>query len=205
MSIRWRGSRPVSGSSRTSDGRVVDDRLRDLHALAHPLRVGRQPAGVGGIEVDSLERRRRGGRIGQALQPGGQRDELARCQRLENALLLRDEPDEPGDARVRARVTAENADRALGRPREPAEHAEHRRLAGAVRPEQRRHARADVEADVGDGDERPEPLRDVLGDDAWLRSPEPLETAVAEPADQRADEDRHAPRPADDEPGRKRR
>ena len=27
-----------------------------------------------------------------------------------------------------------------------------------------------VEADVGDGDERTEPLRDALGDDAWLRA-----------------------------------
>ena len=74
--------------------RVVDERLRDLDALAHPLRVRGQPARVGRVELDQLER---GGRcrvgVGQAVQHGGERDELVRRQRLEDALLLRHEPD----------------------------------------------------------------------------------------------------------------
>ena len=168
-SARWRGSRPVSGSSRTSTRGVVDDRLRHLHPLSHPLRIRGQTPPVGRVEADRLECRRRGGcGIGEPVQRGRESDELACRQRLEHALLLRNEADQPGHARVRARVGAEDANGALGRPGEPAEHAEHRRLAGAVRAEERRHAGADVEADVRDGDERAEPLRDSVGDDAWL-------------------------------------
>ena len=156
MCARWRGSRPVSGSSRTSTARVVDDRLRHLHALAHPLRVGGQPPAVGRVELDRLERGARGAvGIREAVQHGRERDELACGQRLEHGLLLRHEADRPGHADVAARILAEHAHGALRRPGEPAEHAEHRRLAGAVRAEERGHARADVEADVRDGDERP--------------------------------------------------
>ena len=76
------------------DGGIVDDRLRDLDALPHALRVGRQPARVGRVEIDDLERvRRRAVGLGKAVQRGCQPNELAGRQRLEDALLLGHEPD----------------------------------------------------------------------------------------------------------------
>ena len=55
----------------------------------------------------------------------------------------------------------------------------------------------DVEADVRDGDERAEPLRDPVGDDAWLRprSPETLDPPVPEPAHEEAPAAIAAPSP----------
>ena len=91
-----------------------------------------------------------------------------RGERLENGLLLGHEADGTSDVDVGARVAAEHPDRAARRMGEPAEHPQHRRLAGPVRPQERGHSRADLEADVGDRDERAEPLRNALGDDARL-------------------------------------
>ena len=150
-------------------GGIVDDRLGDLHALAHALRVGGQRARVGGIEPDRPERVLGGlRRLGEPVQLRGEADELARGEPLEDVLLLRDEPDRARDEAIGSRVTPEHAHRALRRPGEAAQHPEHRRLARAVRAEERSHARADVEAHVRDGDERAEPLRDAVRDDARL-------------------------------------
>ena len=124
-----------------------------------------------GVEIDGLERARGDGfGLGETVQRGSQRDEPARRQRLEDILLLRHEPDQARDTGVRSRVSSEHANGALRRAREPAEHAEHRRLARAVRPEQRGDSGADVEADIRHGDERAEPLRHAVGDDAGLEA-----------------------------------
>ncbi len=96
------------------DGGIVDDRLRDLDALSHAFRVRRQLARVGRVEIDGLESVGRGAiRLGKAVQRGCQPNELAGCQRLEDAFLLGHEPDQAGDSRVDTRVAVENAHRAL--------------------------------------------------------------------------------------------
>ncbi len=141
---------------------VVDDRLGELDPLPHALRVGRQPTLVVRVELDGRERRPGGAvGVGKAVQAGRQAHERERGERLEHPFLLRHEPELPRDGDVGARVAAEQPHRALRGSREPAEHPEHRRLTGAVRAEQRRNPGADVEADVGDGDDVPEPLRDA--------------------------------------------
>ena len=74
--------------------RVVDDRLRELDALAHALRVRRQAPLVRRIELDRLERGPGGGvGIGEAVQRRGQADEAERGERLEDGFLLRHEAD----------------------------------------------------------------------------------------------------------------
>ena len=100
--------------------RVVDDRLRELDALAHALRVGGQPPLVGRVELDGLERRP-GGAVGiaEAVQPGREAHEPERGERLEHVFLLRHEPELPGDVDVGARIAAEDPHRALRGPGEP--------------------------------------------------------------------------------------
>jgi hypothetical protein len=150
-------------------GRVVHDCLRDLDTLAHSLRVRGEPAAVGRVEGHGLQRGRRRARgVRHGLEPGRQCDELQGGQRLEHVLLLRDETDLPRNADLEARIAAEDANASLRGAREPAEHAEHGRLTRSVRPEQRGHPRADVDADVRDRNQRAEPLGDPICDDAGL-------------------------------------
>ena len=139
---------------------LVDDRLRELHALAHPFRERGQAPLVIRVELDRGERGP-GGDIGirQAVQRRRQAHEPERGQWLEHGLLLRHEPELAGHADVPARVAAEEAHRSARGPREPAQHPQHGRLARAVRAEQRGDPRTQFEADVGDGDEAAEPLR----------------------------------------------
>ena len=169
MSIRWRGSSPVSGSSSTSTGGSCTSACATLTRCRMPLEyVGSRRVSDGSRSNRLQCRDRRGAGIRKPLQPGREDDELARGQRLEDAFLLRDEADPPRDPGVGAGIAAEHAYRPLRGAGEPAEHPEHGRLAGAVRPEQGRHSGPDVEADVRDGDEWAEPLRDAVRDDTRL-------------------------------------
>ena len=102
-----------------------------------------------GIELDHREHAcRLGVRLPQTLELRHQADELARRQTLEDALLLRDEADSARSAGIGSWIPSQHTHCAPRGLREPGEHAQHRRLAGAVRSEQGGHAGADLEADV---------------------------------------------------------
>ena len=203
MSARWRGSSPVSGSSSMTTSGSCTSPWATLTRWRMPFEyVGSLRVSDGSSSTSSRRRSRGGVGIGEAVEHGGEPHETVRGERLEDALLLGHEPDRAGDRDVGARVAPEHAHRAPRRLREPAEHAQHGRLPGTVRPEEGGHPGPDLEADVGDGDERPEPLRDALGDDGRPgRSPVVLRAPVAEPADQAPGED-PAGGAGGDEPGR---
>ena len=97
--------------------------------------------------------------------PAGTANELAGREALEDALLLGHDADAAREIEVAARIAVEHPHAALRRGRQTAQHAQQRRLAGAVRPEQRRDPGLDGERDVGDGDEVAEPLRRVVDDE----------------------------------------
>jgi hypothetical protein len=145
----------------------VDDRLRDLGALAFPAGTVPQRAGVGRVQADPVHGDpRRLDRVRQPDQPSGGLDEPGRALVVEQRLLLRGQADPAVHLGVTAGVLAEQADGAARRPGEAADQPQQGRLAGAVGPEQRRDARAEAERDVGDGDDLAVPAADAdqLGD-----------------------------------------
>ena len=156
---------------------VVHDRLRDLDPLPHALRVGREASRVVGVEFDEREGPgRRAGRVFAVVEDGRELHELECSLDIEERLLLRYQPELPGQTAIPARVVAEDANRALRRRRQPAEDANQCRLAGAVGPQQGGDPGADGEGDVGDGDEVAEPFGHVIDRDhgrgrrrRWLR------------------------------------
>ena len=91
---RWRGSTPLKGSSSSSTRRVVDERRRELDALAHALGVGADPA-LGRLDhVDDLERPLGGrARVGEPVQLGVGADELPAGEVAEAHLALGHQPD----------------------------------------------------------------------------------------------------------------
>ena len=88
----------------------------------------------------SPARPRRGGRHG--LQPRRELDELAAGEEVVDRLVLGHVADPAVDRVVAADGLAEHAHRSLRRRDQAGDRAQQRRLARAVRPEQRRHARA---------------------------------------------------------------
>ena len=148
------------------DLRVVHNRLGELDALAHALRVRRQAPGVGRVEFDNGQCVRGGRiRVGELVEHRGEPHELEGGEQLEDPLLLGHDADAARYLQVMAWVATEHADGADGRRSQATQHAHHGGLAGAVRSEQRGDARAHVERDVGDGHEVTEPLGHVLDHD----------------------------------------
>ena len=141
---------------------IVDERRRQLDALAHALRVGTDRLRFVGVERDLVERpRRRPARVVDGVGAGRDLDEATCREPVEQPVLLRRQPDPPAHRGVGAGVGPEHAHRALGGGREAAHHPEQRRLAGPVRPEQGGDARADGERHVRDGDHVTERLGHV--------------------------------------------
>ena len=164
MCSRWRGSMPLNGSSSSRIARLVDERRGELDALAHALRSTCRSAGRPRRPARPWRSpgRRPPSGVGDALQLGVEPDELATGQVARDGLALRDEPDHRVDRRGRRRRAPVDADRARRRREQPGQQVEQRRLAGAVRPEQAGHARAERERDVVDRDDVAVPARDVV-------------------------------------------
>ena len=154
---------PVERFVEEQDRRVVDERSGDLRALAHPLRV-RPDRAVGGLgQVDRGDRPVGGGRrIGDALESGVEKRELATGQVRMDGLALGDEPDVP--VHLGATPCGRPLDEdAAGRRREQAGHqVEERRLAGTVGAEQAGDAGTEPERDVVDSHDVAVPARDVV-------------------------------------------
>ena len=144
MSARWRGSRPGERLVEDEHLRVVDERLGDLDALAHPLRVRRAACAC----RPGRDRRARARpsaaprRVGKTLETCAEIATNSRAVSGSKTLSCCGTSPTRRVTPVSVRgIPAEHAHGALGGAGEPAEHAEHRRLPGAVRAEQRGHAR----------------------------------------------------------------
>ena len=93
---------------------IVHQGLGQLDPLAHAFGVGGERPLVGRVHLHRLDGARRGrGRVGQPVQDGGQGHELHDGLALEEPLLLRGDPDAPGDGGVGPGVLPEDAHRPL--------------------------------------------------------------------------------------------
>ena len=147
---------------------IVDERLRQLDALAHALAVGADLL-VGRLhQVDAPSARPRrvvGLLLREAVEADQRRDPLEPGHPLVERVLLGAEPDLEVELRVAPDRLAEHLDRPLARLQLTGDQLHERRLAGAVRAEQAGDARRHVDADVVQADDLAVPLRDVLGGD----------------------------------------
>ena len=145
--------------------RVVDDRLRELHALAHPFAVGADLLVRGVEEIDDSERAPRGlGRLGvaEAVEPDERADPLQPGHAVVERVLLGAESDLEKEMRVAPDRLAEDGDAAFARAKLTGDQLHERRLAGAVRAEQTGHAGRHADRHVVEADDLPVPLRDVV-------------------------------------------
>jgi hypothetical protein len=136
--------------------RLVDERRGEVEPAPHPARVRTDPTVGGRDEVDAPEQR-----VGAALalgtrQPVERRLELDQLapghQRVERCLLESDADRLSHLARLGDDVVAGDPGAAAGRAKQRRQHPHGRRLAGAVRPEERVDlARCDLEVDAVDG------------------------------------------------------
>ena len=146
------------------DERVVDERLRKLHALLHPRRVRahrpvallEEPHVAQHIGCPQPRRRRR-----EAADPGHVREELRRRHVAREAVVLRRVADARAVLGRAPRILAEHLRRPSVRLDEAEEQLERRALAGAVRPEQARDPLVDLEADPIERPERAVRLREL--------------------------------------------
>ncbi len=143
--------------------RVVDEGLRQLHALAHPGRVAAH------LAVALLEQPHVAKGLRRALACGGTRetvdlrhvsDELGGADLERKAVVLRHVPDQlPDGEPVRGNVETEHL-RPSGRGLDqPEEDLDQRALAGAVRADEADHARLELEVQVVEGEDGAETLR----------------------------------------------
>ena len=133
--------------------RPVHERLRDQHPAFH---AAGERAHVGvrlGREVEVMHHLVDPGAVrAQTVVPRLDRERLAHGEKRIEDELLRHHAEQPPRGPVLADdVVSEHARDAFVRPRKPGEHADQRRLAGAVRPEQAEEFPArDLEIDAGE-------------------------------------------------------
>ena len=144
---------------------VAEQRAREPEPLAHAERVALDAAARGAVELDELQHlvdARVGNARGLAerAQVVAARAPGMEVGRLEHGADAVGRPLELGVARV------EHERAAAGRHREPEQHAQRRRLAGAVRPEEAGdRARLEREREVADRLDRPELLGERVCED----------------------------------------
>ena len=105
------------------------------------------------------------GEMFDAVQPGVQLDELATGEEVVDGLVFRHYAQAAEDRRVPSHALAEYAQLAVGGVGEARDHMQQRRLARAVRAEQRGDPGENLERDIVDGDDVAEPSRDVIDAD----------------------------------------
>ena len=155
------------------DLRIVHERRREPHPLPHAARVGVHRAiAASPRSTSSIARSAAASSVDSAKR----RSKLARTRARHEAvarLVLRHHADAPVERRVVAHRLAEHGDRAARRRGEAGHHAEQRRLAGAVGPEQTGDAGHDVEGHVAHRDDAPEPARHAVDANDRRRPPLP--------------------------------
>ena len=102
---------------------------------------------------------------GTPCSTASQAHELEGVQCVEHRLLLRHQPDAAHHREVAAGIAAEHPHLSPGRGGEPAQHSQHRALAGAVGPEQRGDPGPDGERHLRHGHDVAEPLRHAVDGD----------------------------------------
>ena len=168
---RWRAasdrSSPMVGSSRRSNFGLCKRDARDLDAAAMTAVQRAHPLADALRHVERLERRQHA-LVGVFALQSSERREIAQILldreiEIERRLL---EHDAERAERLRTPFggrLAANLDTAFGRVEQPGDEREQRRLAGAVRPEQRRDlAGIDLEAHIVERLLGPVPIGDVL-------------------------------------------
>src|SRR6185436_6894634 len=148
--------------------RLVDDRLRQLHALAHALAVGADLAVADVEQVDRIERLARGclrGVVTHAVQPGERLDPLHARHVLVERILLWAEVQSPVLCGVAPDRLSEHAHAAGARPQLAGHDLHERRLPRPVRTEQAGDAFGYRHGDVVQAGHVAVPLRQVLGRD----------------------------------------
>ena len=153
---------PVQRLVEEQQVRVVRERLRELHPLAHAVREAAHLA-PGDITQPNGVERAGGGRIriGDPVQARDELDHLPCRQEQPWRALVGDDADPLVDGRVPARLHAEDADGPRARRGEPGAELEGGRLPRAVVAEQPRDARPDRERHVGDRHRVAVPTRDA--------------------------------------------
>ena len=137
---------------------VVDQRRGQVEPALHPPRVGLDLAVDGGADVDEAEHLRHAGQAFVApepVEPALEVEELsARLAVVESGVLEGDADLEADLLGIAGHVVAGDESPAPRRAQQGAEHADQRRLAGAVRAEEPVDlARGDLEVDAVDGPE----------------------------------------------------
>ena len=147
----------------------MDERLRELHALAHAGRVAAHLAVALLVKADVAKRL--GGSLAgraarQSVHLGHVRDELGRADLERETVVLRHVADQLADLEAPRRdVEPEHLRRARSRLHEPEQDLDERALAGAVRPDEPDHARLDIEVEILEGDDRAISLGKPTGGD----------------------------------------
>ena len=146
--------------------RLVDDRLRELHALAHALAVGADLLVRRVEQIDAGQRPpRRFHRVFLvvAVQADQRRHPFEAGHALVERILLGTEANLEIQRGIAPDRFAEHLHGALARFELTGDQLHERRLAGAVRTEQPGDARRHVHGDIVQSDHLPVPLRDLLG------------------------------------------
>jgi hypothetical protein len=134
---RCRGIGAVQRLVENQDLRLVNQRRREPHALAHSARVGIHRAVLGIFHVDERDRlvcRRR--QRAHSSQAPHHFDELAARHEAVDCVVLGHHTDAPVERRIVAHRFSEDGDRSARRISEAGHHAQQRRLARAIRSKQ---------------------------------------------------------------------
>ena len=155
--------------------RVVDDRLGQLDALAHPggVAADRPVALLGEPHVaEDVRGPLAGGLGGQAGEPAGLGDELGRADVRRQGGVLGHVADVPAELRaLRPRDVAHDLHPAARRGEQAQEDLHERALAGPVGPDQADDPGRDVQGERVEGDDAGEPLGQRLDADQRRRGP----------------------------------
>ena len=161
--------------------RVVDERLRELHALPHPGRVAAdRPVAL--LEQADVAQRVRGAGAGLAARQAAHlrhvAEELRRRDVPRQAVVLGHVAEPGPDRDVARRVLPERLGDALRRLEQAEEDADQGALAGAVRAEQPRDRPADLDVDPVEREHLPEPLRQPAGLEKHLHAADRRQAAA---------------------------
>ena len=173
--VATRRVEPVRGLVEEEEPGVVDDRLGQLHPLAHPggVAADRPVALLREPHVtEDVRRALPGGLRRQAGQLAGLGHELGRADvRRERRMLGHVAHVAPEPGPLRPRHVAHDLDPAAGRRQQAEEDLDERALAGAVGPDQAHDPGRDVERQRVERDDAREPLGQRIDADQRRRGP----------------------------------
>ena len=166
---RCTGSAPLRGSSSTSTAGSVTRAAATLARCRIPLlNPARRRSAAGSMSTESSARVGGAVGVGHPVQLGDVAHQLAGGQAGRDGLVLRDQGDAPVDLAVGAGVTSVDPHPSRVHPDEAGDGPHERALAGAVGPEEARHARPERARQLGQGHLLPEPDRRLVDHDGGV-------------------------------------